>query len=164
MRDGFALLLSRACIGNNRNAAGHPKPDILSVRDKRPRGTFWHSCHFHQDLMNVRRSLVDQCHLLVTGKGCISMIPAFCNARSPRVIRCGVSASPHLPYRPGRGGGGGGKLAPLRSRRPEIDHLVFTPVLPSFLARNVGTYLLVVILGRIERFEKHGVAKLQLIE
>ena len=51
---------------------------------------------------------------------------------------------------------GSDKLAPLRSRRPEIDHLISTPVLPSFLARNVGTYLLVVILGRIERFEKHG--------
>jgi hypothetical protein len=37
-------------------------------------------------------------------------------------------------------------------------------VLPSFLARNVGKHLFVVILGSFERFEEHGVAKLQLIE
>src|ERR1700733_10398683 len=103
MRDGFALLLSRACIGNNRNAAGHPKPDILPVRDKRPRGTFWHSCHFHQDLMNVRRSLVDQCHLLVTGKGCISMIPAFFNAPFPPGICWGGGGSPPPRAPPRRG-------------------------------------------------------------
>jgi hypothetical protein len=42
MRDGFALLLSQACIGNNRNAARHPKPDIAPVWDRGPRGSFWH--------------------------------------------------------------------------------------------------------------------------
>jgi hypothetical protein len=141
MRDGFALLLSRACIGNNRNAAGHPKPDILPVRDKRPRGTFWHSCHFHQDLMNVRRSLVDQCHLLVTGKGCISMIPAFCNARSPRVIRCGVSALPHLPYRPGRGGGGKRQVNAAEVEAPRNRPLYFharASQLPGSQCRHVS--------------------------
>jgi hypothetical protein len=33
---------------------------------------------------------------------------------------------------------GSDKLAPLRSRRPEIDHLISTPVLPSFLGRNAA--------------------------
>jgi hypothetical protein len=51
-------------------------------------------------------------------------------------------------------------LAPLWSRSPEINHLISTPVLPSFLGRNVGTHLFVVILGGGERFEEHGVAKL----
>jgi hypothetical protein len=35
---------------------------------------------------------------------------------------------------------------------------------PSFLARNFSTYPSVVIVGDFERFEEHGVAKLQLIE
>jgi hypothetical protein len=51
-------------------------------------------------------------------------------------------------------------LAPLWSRSPEINHLISTPVLPSFLGRNLGTHLFVVILGGGERFEEHGVAKL----
>jgi len=59
---------------------------------------------------------------------------------------------------------GSDKLAPLRSRRPEIDHFISTPVLLSFQARNVGTHLFVVIFGGFERFEEHGVPKLQLIE